>query len=31
MKCNAPVDPETNTALEGEALDAALKNPDSPR
>jgi len=31
MKCNALIDVETKVALSGEALDAALKNPVSPR
>lgn len=31
MKCQAYIDPETNIALEGEALVAASKNPDAPR
>jgi len=31
MKCKAYIDPETKIALEGEALIAAFKNPDSPR
>ena len=31
MKCNTPIDPETKMALEGEALEVALKDPSSPR
>lgn len=31
MKCNTPIDPGTKTALEGEALQAALKDQGSPR
>jgi len=31
MKCKAYIDPETRIALDGEALVAASKNPDSPR
>ena len=31
MKCKTPIDPETKIALSGEALEAALKAPDSPR
>ena len=31
MKCNTPIDPETKTALSGAALEAALKDPNSPR
>ena len=31
MKCEALIDPETKIALEGDALVAASKNPDSPR
>lgn len=31
MKCNTPVNPETKTALEGEALALALKDPSAPR
>ena len=31
MKCTAYIDPTTGIALEGEALVAALKNPDAPR
>jgi len=31
MKCNAPIDQETKMALVGEALEAALKDPTSPR
>ena len=31
MKCEALIDPETRIALEGDALVAASKNPDSPR
>lgn len=31
MKCIMPINPETGIALSGEALEAALKKPDSPR
>ena len=31
MKCQAYIDRETKTALEGEALEAAIKDPNSPR
>ena len=31
MKCEAYIDPETNTSLDGEALAVASKNPDAPR
>ena len=31
MKCKAPIDPATGIALEGEALEAALRDPYSPR
>ena len=31
MKCNTPIDLETEVALSGEALEAALKDPSSPR
>ena len=31
MKCNACIDAKTGIALEGEALEAALKDPNSPR
>ena len=31
MKCNTPIDPETRIALSGEALAAALNDPDSSR
>ena len=31
MKCNTPIDSGTKMALSGEALEAALKAPDSPR
>ena len=30
MKCNTPIDPETKIALSGAALEAALKDPNSP-
>ena len=31
MKCNTPIDSETGIALEGVALETALKDPNSPR
>ena len=31
MKCQMPIDPATGIALEGEALEAALRDPYSPR